>query len=63
MICKHCGFDADEESVRAEGSPCGVDNCWAYHCCRDAWIEHVFEEHNEDYQELVRLGSIYVEGK
>lgn len=43
--CKDCGFDSEEDSLFAEGAPCGVDGCHTYTCCTETWIEHCKKTH------------------
>ena len=47
MKCKFCGFDSEEDSLYAEGAPCGYHGCLTFTCCQEAWMEHMRGAHPE----------------
>lgn len=47
MICEYCGFDNEDGSLYAEGSPCGINGCPIFTCCFEKWEEHKFLYHNK----------------
>jgi hypothetical protein len=49
--CKYCGFDSEEDSIVAEGAPCGTDGCMVYTCCEKTWKQHCKKMHPEYYKE------------
>ena len=61
--CKYCGFDSENDSIYAEGAPCGVPYkvhyngygddeicCKVFTCCQDTWKEHCKKAHKEYYK-------------
>ena len=57
-VCKYCGFDSSEESIHAEGAPCGVDGCLVFSCCNGSWKDHCRIAHKKYAREELKLENV-----